>query len=135
MPSSFRSSLVVDKIGNRLWKVYRELQYDIGDLSSGNSIIVPRGFITDFASVPRAFWIVLPPDGKYTAAAVVHDFLYHIQDRSRKECDLIFLEAMEVLEVSWIKRKSMYRAVRLFGWMPWNNHAKKMTISVQSNQD
>lgn len=133
MPSSFRSPLIVEKFNNRTWRIHRELKYDIGDLNSGDSVIVPEGFITDFASVPRPFWLIFPPDGKYTAAAVVHDYLYHTQTRTRKESDLIFLEAMEVLEVPWIKRKLMYRAVRLGGWLPWNHHAKTKTMTVQSS--
>ena len=83
---------------------------------------MPGGFITDFASVPRGLWNIFPPDGKYTQAAVLHDFLYSNKgdvpkgkNRSKKECDQIFMEAMEVLGVPWMKRHLMYRAVRLFG--------------------
>src|SRR5262245_57983090 len=32
---------------------------------------VPAGFVTDFASVPRIFWSVLPRDGKYTYPAII----------------------------------------------------------------
>ena len=38
-------------------------------------IIVPRGTVTDLASVPRVFWILLPPFGGDAAAAVLHDWL------------------------------------------------------------
>lgn len=34
---------------------------------------IPSGFSTDLASVPRVFWSLLPPDGVYENAAVVHD--------------------------------------------------------------
>lgn len=39
-------------------------------------IRVPKGFITDFASVPRILHSVLPKTGKYGKAAVLHDYLY-----------------------------------------------------------
>lgn len=41
-------------------------------------VIVPEGFITDGASIPRIFWSLagLKPDGLYRAAALVHDFFY-----------------------------------------------------------
>ncbi|WP_250530524.1 DUF1353 domain-containing protein, partial [Caballeronia sp. ATUFL_F1_KS4A] len=29
------------------------------------TVIVPTGFVTDLASIPRIFWSVLPPDGDY----------------------------------------------------------------------
>lgn len=36
---------------------------------------VPEGFVTDLASVPRAFWEIMRPEGRYAYAAVVHDYL------------------------------------------------------------
>jgi threonine/homoserine/homoserine lactone efflux protein len=36
-----------------------ELSYRIGDTT--HIIVVPAGFVTDFASTPRAIWSVLPP--------------------------------------------------------------------------
>src|SRR5437868_748210 len=39
-------------------------------------IVVPAGFVTDFASIPRAFWSGMSPHGQYSRAAVLHDYLY-----------------------------------------------------------
>src|SRR5262245_11770367 len=50
-----------------------ELSYRIGETT--HVIVVPAGFVTDFASTPRAIWSVLPPTGRYQMAAIVHDFL------------------------------------------------------------
>jgi len=41
-------------------------------------ITVPAGFDTDYASIPRIFWPIYPPDGEYAPAAILHDFLYHV---------------------------------------------------------
>ena len=114
----FKSSVIVEKLRDfdRLWRVYGELEFD----NDGELITVPAGFITDFASVPRIFWTIFPPDGKYTAAAILHDFLYSIQDRSRKEVDRIFLIAMKSLKVPTWQRVTMYSAVRMLGWLSWN---------------
>ncbi|TFV83173.1 DUF1353 domain-containing protein [Blastococcus sp. CT_GayMR16] len=38
-------------------------------------IHVPADFPTDLASVPRVFWALIPPQGAYEAAAVLHDWL------------------------------------------------------------
>jgi len=38
-------------------------------------IDVPKGFITDGASIPRGLWWLFPPVGRYFKAAVVHDYL------------------------------------------------------------
>lgn len=119
--SSFTKPLVVEKLSNGKWKTARGFTYYVGDEGSDDKIKVPKGFETDFASVPRIFWVILPPDGKYSQAAVLHDFLYSKRLRPQKECDNIFLEAMEVLGVSWWKRKIMYRALRMFGFVAYNN--------------
>jgi len=102
-----------------MWEVSLGFKYFVGSEDSNDFVFVPTGFKTDFASVPRLFWIIFPPDGRYSQSAVLHDFLYSKKIRSRKESDMIFLESMEVLGVPKWKRRVMYRAVRLFGFIPW----------------
>ena len=144
MPSSFLTPLEIEYIDGRSWRVTQEFDY-LEDYDDPNTTIrVPEGFVTDFASIPRVLWTVLPPTGKYGKAAVVHDYLYVVggkvpcgwctterakfphlnEDEShcpntkiytKADADRIFLEAMEVLGVNWVQRKLMYRAVRWFG--------------------
>ncbi|KKL66348.1 hypothetical protein LCGC14_2145860, partial [marine sediment metagenome] len=90
--SSFTKPLTVTKIGARLWLVERAFEYRVGSEDSTEVVEVPQGFTTDFASVPRVVWWLIPPDGQYTQAAVVHDFLYFSQTTTRIEADRIFLE-------------------------------------------
>ena len=123
--SSFTDPLIVKKLKNMIWVVEREFYYFVGSEDSKESIRVPNGFITDFASVPRPFWIIFPPDGQYTQAAVLHDYLYYFHLYDRKKSDYIFLEAMKVLEVSWWKRRVMYRAVRMFGGLVWDKRPSR----------
>jgi hypothetical protein len=80
-------------------------------------IVVPAGFLTDFASIPRVFWRLLPPVGRYGKAAVVHDYLYRTgcHPCSRPLADRVFLDAMRDLGVSWPVRRVMWAAVRAFG--------------------
>ncbi len=81
-------------------------------------IEVPAGFLSDGASVPRIFWGVLSPFGDYFGAALIHDFLYSANNRQfdRATCDAIFLTAMKEAGVPWLRRRTIYRAVRLGGW-------------------
>ena len=88
---------------------------------------MPAGFETDFASVPRLFWRVVPPWGRYSPAAVVHDYLYHTGKVSRLAADRLFLELMAALGVPLWKRQIMYWAVRLGGWLAWNASRKRET--------
>ena len=117
--SSFTDPLIVKKVGARTWEVMRSFEYHVGSEDSGEIVAVPNGFITDFASVPRAFWWLIPPDGSYTQAAVLHDFLYYTQMFTRKKSDDIFYEAMGVLEVPLWKRWIMWKVVRAFSWAYW----------------
>ncbi|HCM2000516.1 TPA: DUF1353 domain-containing protein [Salmonella enterica subsp. salamae serovar [1],40:z35:e,n,x,z15] len=112
--SKFTTPAILEMLAHYKWRVYEPFEfYLINDNS--DVINVPAGFVTDLASVPRIFWTLLPPDGKYAKAAIIHDYLYDNALRTKKEADLIFLDGMTVLGVPEWKRKMMYLAVRLFG--------------------
>lgn len=103
-----------DLLDGKRAKLTAALKY-VTEVEAIGLITVPRGFVTDYASVPRGLWNIFPPHGKYSAGAVVHDYLYRRTLMDRAICDRVFLEAMEVLGVSWFSRRVIYRAVRLFG--------------------
>lgn len=113
--SSFTSPLLLEYIDGRRWRLLAGFSYSTA-IGGDKEIHVPEGFETDFASIPRGLWNVLPPTGSYGKAAVIHDFLYRrMWGTSRADADRIFLEGMEVLGVNWLIRRAIYRAVRLFG--------------------
>lgn len=80
------------------------------------SVVVPDGFETDFASVPRLPFAYLLAGGKATKAAVIHDYLYHASGVSRSDADAVFREAMEATGQPWWRRSLMWLGVRAFGW-------------------
>jgi len=81
---------------------------------AGMKIVVPAGFETDLATVPRIFFSIFPPDGKYKEAAVVHDFLLSTKVLSRRKCDKIFFGLIRESNVGIIKAWTIYLAVRTF---------------------
>ena len=89
--------------------------------SRGKSITVPSGFTTDFASVPRGLWPLLPPLGKHSPAALVHDYLYDHRIGTRKEADKIFLDLMLKYSVPKWRAYVMYWGVRIGGKSWWTN--------------
>tara|TARA_Y100000310_G_scaffold334175_1_gene413284 strand:+ start:1812 stop:2135 length:324 start_codon:yes stop_codon:yes gene_type:complete len=103
----------------RRWKLSYSFSYRVGNKKSRDKLVVWRGFVTDFASVPRCLWWVVPQWGKWGKAAVLHDFLYQTKLRSRREADGIFLEAMGVLGVKNWRKYPMFLAVRCFGFLAW----------------
>ena len=97
------------------------LQYQV--LQTTFVITVPAGFVTDFASTPRALWSVIPATGRCQLAAVVHDFLYWDQGCTREQADAIFRVAMAESNVKPYERDLMWQAVRRFGQSAWNDNA------------
>lgn len=113
--SQFTTPADLRLLDGEKWELLTQFEYHVGSYPSDDVIRVPAGFVTDLASVPRAFWSILPPHGEYAKAAIIHDYLYTIGLRSKKYADDVFMEAMTVLGVAWWRRKVMYLAVRLFG--------------------
>lgn len=101
--------IVVQELSPGMWQLVEPLVYQ------GNSqqFVVPKGFETDFASVPKLFTWLVPPYGLYTKAAVLHDFLLHDKPVSDSDADGIFRRAMRELGVSFLRRWIMWAAVRL----------------------
>jgi hypothetical protein len=110
-------------IGGGKWKLTEPFEYRDNPLV----ITVPVGFITDGASIPRFAWGLIgsPWSGRYSRAAVVHDWGYFKQAMPRLTVDRIFLQGMRILGVPRWKRILMYAAVRAFAWKPWNDYKRK----------
>ena len=124
--SRFTEPLVVTPLTDgKTWIILSDFGYEIGEEGSGNSIDVPIGTYTDFASIPRPLWAIFPRWGKYGNAAVIHDWMYWNQSRRRKEADEIFLEGMGVLEVPDWKRYALYYAVRWVGCFAWRANQRR----------
>ena len=87
-------------------------------------VVVPEGFVTDLASIPRAFWQILRPEGRHAYAAVVHDYLYWTQTRPREEADMIFRFALDDSKASRETIEALYLAVRSFGQSAWDTNAQ-----------
>jgi len=80
--------------------------------------IIPKGFETDGASIPRILWSITgcPIKGKYSIAAVLHDYLYSREANvSFEDANKAFYRNMRRTGVSKFKAKYMYLAVKYFG--------------------
>lgn len=112
-----------DALGSDYWRVTKTFRYYIGGLDSQRWVTVPAGYLTDGASVPRIFWNIIPPWGRYGAATTVHDILCEyleiydhgeIKKITRAEADAILKEAMIVLGVKKQDVDRIYNAVCLY---------------------
>ena len=89
--------------------------------SLGYKITVKKGFDFDGASIPKWLWSIYgsPLNGNYVVASLIHDGLYASQKVSKSVSDKIFLDVMKQSKVGYIKRTSMYLAVKMFGGKDW----------------
>lgn len=137
MGNNFLGDLIARQLADGYtWELYEGFVYRIGQPDGCQFVSIPKGFVTDFASIPRGLWNLFPPAaGKHSKAAVVHDAIYKtgciscdgrtdLRLVTRGEADEIFYEAMEVNGVSWLARWVIYLGVRFGGARAWNQHRK-----------
>ena len=100
-----------------------ELNWIVGETQQ--KIVIPSGFVSDGASVPKVLWpFGLVPYGPHGRAAIVHDYMYWSQQCSRKQADNIMLIAMKESGVSKLTQWILTAGVRLFGGFAWRENAR-----------
>lgn len=112
----------------RNYILLEDLTYPFTD-TAGNIqfITVPRGFVTDLASIPRIAWPLIGPSGMHAQAAVLHDWLYRswTHNFTRREADAIFRDAMEDSGVNAVRKLILWFGVRLpVGAWIWHRNKK-----------
>lgn len=125
MPGKFLTPLQAEQLGDDgsadqrgTWALLAPLVYD--SEAAARVIVVPKGFVTDFASVPRiplAFWAA---GGIGQKAAVVHDHLYTTHDVDRATADRVFREALSASGIAGWRAWLMYAGVRVGGSGAWD---------------
>lgn len=96
----------------KFWKTIDPIEYT-GRI--GDDFVVPAGFQTDFASVPRVFAWFLPRYGRYTRAAIVHDHLASLARKGSfpwRDADRCFRRIMRDDGVPFLQRWVMWAGVR-----------------------
>jgi hypothetical protein len=105
-------ALTVRRASDELWAVVEPLVYH----GNRDTFVVPAGFRTDFASVPRVAVWLFPRFGRYTPAAVLHDWLTTVGLRTgvvdSRDADGLFRRVMAELEVPPVRRWLMWTGVR-----------------------
>lgn len=107
----FESDLIARQVGDNDWQLYAPLIYQ----GNREEFEVPVGEETDFASIPGPIQWLLPKSGRYTKAAVLHDYLCKKGPKirvSRKDADGLFRRCMRELEVPFLRRWVMWGGVR-----------------------
>ena len=145
----FNNKIMAEFNPPRKWTLGRDLAYTSADLTvdeidslkgvgvkvkrdtnKTETIVVPSGFVTDLASVPRAMWAFIAPFD-VARAAIIHDLLYKtirqyrwkmkdkedkdLISKAKKASDKVFYHAMKDASpsVPYWKIYSSWKAVDL----------------------
>lgn len=113
-----------DNVKSDRWKLERSVTF----YTLAGTVTVPRGYITDFASVPMVFWGFFPPIGRHNRATLLHDWWYdnrlfesELGPRvARRLADTELYDRLKVAEpTKYIRNYIMYQACRWFGRAWW----------------
>lgn len=112
MPFTQESDVKVKEVDDNEWELLGTLEYE----GRQDHFTVPIGQRTDFASIPRVFVWFVPRYGRYTKAAILHDYLWRkaVPDGqlTRAEADGLLRRAMRELGVPFLRRWIMWAGVR-----------------------
>jgi hypothetical protein len=111
MSEHWASTIKVEHLGGRNWRLLEAIIHTHGGIKT----IIPKGFETDFGSIP---WIVRWLIDPYKAEFVLHDFRYRCAriPITRLEADEELLECQKFSQVPIWERYAVYNAVRAGGW-------------------
>ena len=101
------SKLVVTKISRRKWRLIKDWHTPF--------CVVPAGFETDGASVPRLLWAVFSPAGVLFQAAIVHDYLYNNAIKTKAYADKAFKKTAIYYKAKKYEAIIAYYAVKYMG--------------------
>lgn len=130
---TYNTTLKVAFIGRQNFQLIEDFNYVFKDLmiekeliskgiakEAGNLVYIniPKGFNTDFGSIPQLFQSLVSPIGSPTKAYVLHDYLLslYLQGKisERKICDKTFRVALRNEGVGMPRRSFMYLCVRAY---------------------
>jgi branched-subunit amino acid transport protein len=106
--------------------LHSPMVYRIG--TTTDSLVIPAGFVTDFASIPQAFHSWLSPIGPTMLPAIVHDYLYWNQGCTKVEADRIFLHAMVETGVPLRQRRQIMAGLAIGGQSAYDSNARDRAV-------
>jgi len=87
------------------YKLLEDFQY--------KTILVPKGYETNGANIPRLFWAIYPPNkSDFLPAVIIHDYLCDKEEY--KKADDLFEECLKELGAKSFDVVVLVSAVRLY---------------------
>lgn len=102
------------------WRLEVPLRWEAPDID----LTIPKGWVTDLASIPRMFQNVMDVDGLSRCPAILHDWLYNAQFTTREFADEQLRRALILYGESAAAARVYWLGVRAGGWLPWNRRMR-----------
>jgi len=82
--------IVLSPLQGHRYKIIKKIKY--------KDVVVPAGYITNGADIPRIFWSIFPPNrSDYLPAVIIHDYLCDMGEY--KKADQYFIKTMKDLKI------------------------------------
>ena len=99
--------LIITKVGKHRWKVVQDWHTPFG--------VVPAGFSSDGASIPRPLWWFSHPGAEFFEASIFHDYCYENAIKSKAFADDAFYQIGRHYGAKEFKAKLAKQVVKLLG--------------------
>jgi len=128
----------------RKWEVVEDFPF----LFKGVWLLIPKGFVFDGASIPRAFWSFLSPTGLLLIPGLFHDYGYAFdklwvlvngkpkvwKDKPGKPFwDKLFLEIGKEVNGVMFADYIAWIAVKVGGFASWANHRDAPGVGMETS--
>lgn len=110
LPEFHATVLCEERGGLGLFRLDEDLTVET---AAAGTITVPKGYVTDLATIPRPFRWLLPQAGRSAIPGAVHDYLCHLDDR---RANAVFSELLHATGSGPIRRPLMCAFTFVFTW-------------------
>lgn len=119
----FPLPLLLEDIGTKNGtQIFRLLEDFVYLSDKQGELVCPKGFESTGISTPRIIWPLIGPTSGAFKISIFHDYIFSkdcLYNFNRQEADYIMLEGMMALNVPWVEREVIHKALRMFSWMFW----------------
>lgn len=132
----------------RKWKVTDDWEFKLPD--DEPSIVIPRGFVFDGASIPRPLWGILSPTGLLLIPGLIHDFAYRYdylwaidsegraykyrEKSGRGVWDSLFRKVGKQVNGMAFIDLLAWAALALLGWWSWMSNRRRNEPEIRPDR-
>ncbi len=121
MSLTFPENLRIEYVkGTRMRMILETYRIQMPEWFPLTELVIPAGYRTDLASIPRpVWWLIDPADPRIRRASIAHDFCYNQCSHlvTKDEADRLLVEACALDGMSWPMRQAVYYSVKFGGTM------------------